>query len=109
MGRTYVNKNGETCIDNREASKEWHLDKKFSIGIIAAICMQCACFVWYGAKLDSRVQQNSTEILDIKSWKDKQDDVRMRIESHLSGMDQKLTDVDETLKDIKESLVHRNR
>lgn len=71
-------------------SEPWHLDKKFSIGIIIAILGQCACFVWYGSKLDSKVQDTSAQVTELRLWKDRQDDDKAKIAAHLAVIDEKL-------------------
>jgi len=75
--------------ERRAYENSWHLDKKVSIGIIGAICLQCACFVWYGAKLDSQVQQDKGSIQSLIMWREKQDDERNKIDSHLAVVDEK--------------------
>ena len=90
---------GTTSYEN-----SWHLDKKVSIGIIAAICLQCACFVWYGAKLDSQVQQDHSNIQSITAWREKQDDERSKIDAHLAVVDEKLSEQSVNLRHIIEIL-----
>lgn len=74
----------------RRIDDSWHLDKKFSIGIIFAILTQCACFIWYGAKLDSEVQLDHSGVTELTVWKEKQGDANSKIDSHLSVIDEKL-------------------
>lgn len=88
----------------------WHLEKSFSIGIIGAICLQCACFVWYGAKLDSQVEATKTDVAALQVWKDKQDDDRAKINASLATVSQKLTDQGDLIRridDILESGIKR--
>jgi hypothetical protein len=33
----------------------WTLDRNLSVGLIVAVLFQAGAFIWYGAKLDSRV------------------------------------------------------
>jgi hypothetical protein len=33
----------------------WTLDRNLSVGLIVAVFFQAGAFIWYGAKLDSRV------------------------------------------------------
>ena len=87
----------------------WHLDKKVSIGIIAAICLQCACFVWYGAQLDSEVKQDHNNIQSITAWREKQDDERSKIDAHLAVVDEKLSEQNGNLRHIIEILEKPSR
>jgi hypothetical protein len=34
---------------------KWHLDRKVPIGIIVALCVQLASFIWFMSKMDSRI------------------------------------------------------
>jgi hypothetical protein len=36
-------------------NNRWTLDRTLSVGLIAAVLLQAAAFIWYAAKLDSRV------------------------------------------------------
>lgn len=37
------------------ADNHWTLDKRVPLGIIFAMVMQASAFIWYAAKMDSRV------------------------------------------------------
>ena len=40
-----------------EQSREWHLDRKFSIGLVAALLAQTVGIVWWAATLNSTVAE----------------------------------------------------
>ena len=82
--------------------KEWHLHVGVPLSIIAAILFQSGCFVWYGAKLDSRVQQTYEQVITLQAWKDKQDDDRSKIDAHLAVVDEKLGEQGKILQRIDE-------
>lgn len=71
----------------------WHLDKKFALSIIAAIFLNCGSFIWYGSKMDSRVEADHQEIVEIKMWKEKQDDDKNTSAAHNAMVDEKLTNL----------------
>ena len=77
----------------RRQNNPWHLDMRFSIGLIAAILLQCGCFVWYGAKLDSKVQGNTVQIETLENWRTKQDDQLTHLATQQSASAQKLDDL----------------
>lgn len=78
----------KAIINERRSS--WHLDKSFSIGIIIAILFQCACFIWAGAQLASKLQTHDEKISELVLWKNKEDDSKAKIDSHLAVADEKL-------------------
>ena len=71
----------------------WHLDMRFSIGLILAILLQCGCFIWYGAKLDSKVQDNAGRVETLEAWRMKQDDQLSKLSTQQSSQGQKLDDL----------------
>lgn len=70
---------------------------RVSIGIILAILSQCGCFIWYGAKLDSRVQDTSSRVTVLEAWQSKQDDQLAKMNSLQSSQGQKLDDLVQTV------------
>lgn len=93
--------------DNR-----WHLRQSVPIGIIGALLIQGASFIWYGAQLDAKVQQTSYQVQLLESWRMKQDDQLSNINSHQSTIDQKLDDLSSTLHhtdDIIERYFYRTK
>lgn len=34
----------------------WHLEQRFSVGIMIALVIQAGSFVWYASKVDSRIE-----------------------------------------------------
>ena len=80
--------------DGKERRRNpWNLDMRFSIGLILAILLQCGCFIWYGAKLDSKVQDNSSRVENHEMWRAKQDDQFSRLTASQSSQAQKLDDL----------------
>ena len=91
-------------VDRRDYEGSWHLDKKFSIGIILAILFQCSCFVWYGAQLDAEIKAHGEKLGDLVAWRAKQDDAQTKIDSHLAVADEKLAEQAQILTHIDERL-----
>lgn len=83
---------------------QWHLNAKVPLSIIAAILFQSACFIWYGAKLDAKVQQTSEQVVVLQNWRDKQDDERLKIEAHLAVIDERTKNQSESMKNQSEAL-----
>jgi hypothetical protein len=75
----------------RERTDIWRPDGK-SLGIILAILIQSASFIWYAAKLDSRVVNVVDHVDKIDTWKEKQDENTAKITAHLTGVEQKVED-----------------
>ena len=75
----------------------WHLDMRFSISLILAILLQCACFVWYGAKLDSKVQETAQKVEVLDTWRGKQDDQLTKLSNLQTSQGQKLDDLVQTV------------
>lgn len=73
-------------------SRDWHLDKKVSICIIIALIGNFCSGIWYGAKLDSNVQETRTQVAELRLWKDHQDDERSKIDAHLAVVDERLSE-----------------
>ena len=43
--------------------EEWHLDKKVTVGIIAALLFNAGSSVWWASKLDVIVRSNSEKLI----------------------------------------------
>lgn len=82
----------------------WHLDKKFALGIVGAILLNAASGIWYASKIDTTIQEDHKAIEDLSSWKEKQDDERGKIDSHLAVVDEKLSQQNKSLDHIIELL-----
>ena len=78
--------------DDVDDSVAWHHDKKFSIGLIMAVLLQCACFVWYGAQSAYELKDHDAKLIDFASWRKMEDESRAKIDSHLAVEDEKLTE-----------------
>jgi len=84
--------------------ESWHLDKKFSIGIIGAILFQCGTFIWYASQVNFKVNQTAEQVTAINSWRDKKDDSQSKIETHLAVVDEKLNQQTDILKHVVDML-----
>lgn len=99
-----------TGPERRTAPESWHLDKKFSIGIIVIVLGQCCSFIWYGAKIDSKVQDTALRVQQLEAWKLKQDDQLAKLNATQSAAGQKLDDLVQTVHhtdDIVEKYLYR--
>lgn len=47
--------------------KEWHLDRKVTLGLIAALLLNACGSVWWAAKLDTTVSQHEQKISTMAS------------------------------------------
>lgn len=47
---------------NDKEIKEWHLDRKVTLGLIAALLLNACGSVWWAAKLDTTVGQHDQKI-----------------------------------------------
>ncbi len=57
-----------------EAPREsWHLDKKVPIALIVTLVAQIGGFVWFGAKMDSRIDQQATRLERLEAADARQD------------------------------------
>jgi len=86
-----------TGTERRTYEGSWHLDKKFAVGVIGAILLNCLSGVWYASKIDTTIQQDHAAITDMTVWREKQDDEKGKIDSHLSVIDEKLTEQTKSL------------
>ena len=77
--------------ERRENSGQWHLNKGVSVGIIVAILAQSGSSIWYGSKLDSRVQDSSTKIEELRAWREKHENAQARTESQIAVIGEKLS------------------
>ncbi len=62
---------------------EWHLDRKVSVSIIAALLIQAGGALWYAAQADSRLSQVEESLVElgatVKANRDSQVDQRLRV------------------------------
>lgn len=45
----------------------WHLDKRVPLGLIFAIIIQTGTFIWFMSDLANEVENNATDIIEIRS------------------------------------------
>jgi septal ring factor EnvC (AmiA/AmiB activator) len=69
------------------------------LGLVLAILFQCACFIWYGAKIDAQVSITKNDVSSLQSWRENQSDEKSKIESHLAVIDVQLKDTNDKLSD----------
>lgn len=75
--------------EDRKYEREWHLDKKVPIAVILTILLQTGAFVWWGARIDQRV-----EILERSdSARLPQADRLTRVEVKLEGLQEGITEI----------------
>jgi hypothetical protein len=91
-------------VDKQIRVDSWHLDKKFALFIVGAVLTNAGSGIWYAAQINSTIQQDHANIQSLSSWREKQDDERSKIDSHLAVVDEKLTEQNESLKHIIEIL-----
>ena len=82
----------------------WHLNKGFAITLIFAILANTGSFIWYGAKLDSRVQDTTIKIDELRTWREKQEDRRVNNDALLAALNQKMSDEADVVKHISDLL-----
>jgi len=90
----------ENLEERRQIKPEWHLSIGFSLSLIGAILINCVTGVWYASQLNATIQQDHAAIMNMTAWKDKQDDEKSKTESHLSVIDEKLTEQSKSLDHI---------
>ena len=83
--------------ERRQHADSWHLDKKFSIGIIIAILTQCGSFIWYAAQMDAKIMQTSIQVEQLAKWRLQSDDQLSKINSLQAAEGQKLDDLAQTV------------
>ena len=82
----------------------WHLDKRVPITLIIAIVIQSVTFVWWAAKLDSKVQEYDHRITVIESWQDGIQTILGQVNERLARIEERGTAMVETLKEINQNL-----
>lgn len=88
----------------KDDSDSWHLHKRFSLGIILAIILNCGSFVWYASQMNSRVEDDHLSILDLNKWREQQNGDKSAIAAHLAVIDQRLSDQKDSLADQTKTL-----
>jgi hypothetical protein len=82
--------------EDRQYEREWHLDKKVPIAVILTIVMQSAAFIWFGARLDHRVEALERESV-----------IRIPQADRLTRVEVKLEGVQEGIVEIKRLIQSR--
>lgn len=77
--------------------REWHLDRRFSVALIAALLGQIGTAVWFASKTDSRIETLEGRYLELakqtaanRQW---QIDERVRIWERVNDQDAVLNDL----------------
>lgn len=75
--------------EERKYEREWHLDKKVPIAVILTIMLQTGTFVWWGSRLDHRVETLERESVS----RIPQADRLTRVEVKLEGVQEGITEI----------------
>jgi hypothetical protein len=86
------------------ARESWHLDKKVPLAFILAILAQTVVAIWYGGKMDHRIEVTEQKIVDLVASNRSQDIRVDLIEADRRIEVQRLTRVEQSLVDIKETM-----
>jgi uncharacterized coiled-coil protein SlyX len=87
-----------------ELRREWHLDRKVTLGIIAALLANAASSIWWASSLDYTVQSHSVKIAaHDKEIEDMQNKASGLVE-RLARIEANQTFQNETLREIKEAI-----
>lgn len=83
-------------------NESWHLEKRFSIALLLGMLVHLLGLIVGGTMLYSEIKTDHETLQVLISWRDKQDDERAHIDSHLAVIDQRLADQSDTLRHIDE-------
>jgi hypothetical protein len=79
----------------------WTLDRNLSVGLIAAVLFQASSFLWYGAKLDSRVlileDAGKQAAADLNETKKLTAESQKTLEGKMDGIDKRLVRIEAIL------------
>lgn len=85
-------------------TREWHLDKRIPVALIAATFIQFGGFVWFVATMNAKVDQVVEDVVDLKEdYKEvisERDDIRdrvIRIEEKIIGQNVVLNKIEKAL------------
>ena len=101
---------GGVMASDLKTERGWHLHVAVPVSIVAAILFQSACFIWYAAQLDSKVQNTAAQVSQLETWRTSQDDQLGKLNSQQSAQGQKLDDLVQTVHhtdDIVEKYFYR--
>lgn len=73
----------------QEYESHWHIDKKVPLAFILTIVMQTAAFIWFGARLDQRVETLERE----SAARLPQADRLTRVEVKLEGVQEGIVEI----------------
>lgn len=83
-------------------SENWHLDKKVPLAIVASILFQSAVIIWWGSKLDHRVEVSEQRIIELSSINKLQDARVDQIERDRQVNLQRLSRTEQAISDVRE-------
>jgi hypothetical protein len=46
---------------------QWHLDRRFAVGLILTLFLQFGGLVWWGAKMDERMIMLEKQVIDLRN------------------------------------------
>ena len=82
-------------------SAKWTLDRNLSVALIAAVLFQAGAFIWYGAKLDSRVlaveDAGKQAAVDLNETKKLTAESQKTLEGKMDGIDKRLVRIEAIL------------
>lgn len=85
---------------SEEEQNDWHLDKKVPLSLIFTILLQTIAVVWFGAKMDSRVEtlersdlRHEKDIEKFSQYHEESRDRMSRIETGVARIESKLDQV----------------
>ena len=84
--------------------ESWHLSKSIPVGLILAIIIQTSGFIWLLSNMDSQITVNKDDIKELKTEVREHDDRQNSVDVKLGRIEQKLENVDDTLKAINRKL-----
>jgi hypothetical protein len=84
-----------------QQNRGWTLDRNLSVGLIAAVLFQAASFIWFGAKLDSRVialeDAGKAAAVDLNETKKLTADSQKTLEGKMDGISSRLVRIETIL------------
>lgn len=84
-----------------EVKKEWHLDRKVTVGIILALLLNAGSSIWWASRLDYTVQTHETRLNSQDKTIEHMKDQGNFITDRLARIEEGLKFQIEIMKDIK--------
>jgi hypothetical protein len=97
-------RDGQKMNEVNNVGKDWHLDRKVTLGIILALVLNAGSSIWWASRLDYTVQAHEKRISDNEGDIRLNRDQNGRIIERLAGIEANQKYQNDTLKEIKEAL-----